>query len=202
MRRTRRRLPRTGIQLSILMLHIPSYARIERYSQIAPEILRQCNGRPVEFFVIGDNKSMSVGEKRNVALDISSGRYVCFVDDDDEVSDDYVFHILQATNYGADCIVFDMNYWKDDKFAGKVRFDVNNNRNARNGADGWNWMVNHLCPVKREIAINAGFPDSNLREDFQYAERIRPHLHTQARIDEILYTYRFDSTKTETRRQR
>lgn len=202
MRRTRRRAASPGILLSIIMLHLPSYSRIGKYSQIAPEILRQTNGRPVEFFVIGDNKSISVGEKRNVGLDISSGKYVCFVDDDDEISEDYVSRILEAAQGKPDCIVFDMNYWKDDKFAGRVTFDIQNKRNTRNGTIGFNWMVNHLCPVRRDIALHALFPDSNLREDFEYAERIRPRLSTQVRIDKVLYTYRFNSQTTETRRQR
>lgn len=183
------------------MLHIPTIWRCEQFSQLAPEILRQTMTRPVEFLIIGDNKSMSVGEKRNVAIDISLGKYICFVDDDDLVPENYVADLLEAARYGADCIVFDMDYYKDEKYAGKVRFDIAQSRNQRSG-NGFSWMVNHLCPVRREIAIKANFPDTNLREDFEYAERIRPMLHSQHRIDKTLYTYRFNSNKTETRRQR
>jgi len=202
MRRTSRTIRKEDYLLSILMLHVPSYARIEKYSQIAPEILRQTNTRPVEFLIIGDNKTMSVGEKRNAALNLSIGKYVCFVDDDDQVPEDYVFELLNGCRKGADCIVFDMDYWKDEKFAGKVKFDIAHKSNHRNGKIGFNWMVNHLCPVRREIALEAQFPDSNLREDFVYAERIMKYLKNQYRIDKTLYTYRFDSSRTQTRRQR
>lgn len=157
-------------------------------------------GQPVEFFILGDNKSLSVGEKRNAAINLASGKYVCFVDDDDQVSESYVSELLNACQRGADCVAFNMDYFKDDKYAGLVRFDLVD-RNHRDGAN-YKWMVNHLCPVRRELAEHAQFPDSNLREDFEYAERLRLQLKTMDKIEKTLYTYKFNSQTTETRRQR
>lgn len=50
----------------------------------------------IEVLWLGDNKSISVGEKRNKLLSLSKGEYVCFIDDDDTVSPDYVAEIMNA----------------------------------------------------------------------------------------------------------
>ena len=39
-------------------------------------------------------------------IDLSHGEYVVMVDDDDEVSDDYVEQLLKASMSNADCICF------------------------------------------------------------------------------------------------
>ena len=43
----------------------------------------------IEVIVESDDGIMKIGKKRNMLLDKASGDYVCFVDDDDLVSDDY-----------------------------------------------------------------------------------------------------------------
>ena len=60
----------------------------------------------VECLVAIDNREATIGAKRNQLLKDSTGDYVCFIDDDDIVSEEYVERILEGTHSGADCISF------------------------------------------------------------------------------------------------
>src|SRR5210317_1001189 len=84
----------TAIKLSIL---IPTlYSRLRSISNLLEELNYQIQSAPVQVLWIGDNKSISIGEKRNQLLDNAKGEWVCFVDDDDMVSNNYVSTLLEA----------------------------------------------------------------------------------------------------------
>ena len=143
---------------------------------------------------------MSIGQKRNMLLGQSHGEYVSFVDDDDSVPDDYVDRILKAISIGyPDCtsltgrIVFSDGYsrpfvhslrhesWIDDH-QGKVYYRP----------------PNHLNAIRRDLAVQVGFPQINLGEDRYFSHNIRPFLKKEAWIDGELYEYRCRKTFEET----
>lgn len=59
----------------------------EKVGRIAPELR-------VEFCLDFDNKESSIGNKRQRLLDRAQGKYLCFIDDDDEITDAYVEDVL------------------------------------------------------------------------------------------------------------
>ena len=50
----------------------------------------------VQIIHLSDNREMSTGSKRQHLLWIARGQYSCFVDDDDNVSDDYIALLVEA----------------------------------------------------------------------------------------------------------
>src|SRR5215467_9960671 len=76
------------------------YQRLDR--QIVHNNLRSV----VEILVFEDGGQHSIGKKRNALLQRAAGRFVVFVDDDDDVSDDYVRLIAGALSKrpDVDCI--------------------------------------------------------------------------------------------------
>jgi hypothetical protein len=50
---------------------------------------------------------------------------------------------------------------------------------------------NHYNPVRRELALQVGFPDINFMEERDYAYRLRPLLKTEVVIPDTLYFYDF-----------
>jgi glycosyltransferase involved in cell wall biosynthesis len=84
-----------GIKLSILLCSVPS--RLGKYP-IINELCRQANKRPVEVIYLGDNYNWTIGEKRNKLIQLASGKYCTFVDDDDRVTVDYIDTLLNAMN--------------------------------------------------------------------------------------------------------
>ena len=60
----------------------------DKVLRIAPEIR-------LEICLDFDNKESSIGTKRQRLLDRAQGKYLCFIDDDDEISDAYVEDVLE-----------------------------------------------------------------------------------------------------------
>ena len=81
-------------KLSILIPTLKS--RFKTLKAQVDRIEYQRQQKPVQLLWLGDNKSITIGTKRNLLLDISSGEYICFVDDDDIISDNYIESILKA----------------------------------------------------------------------------------------------------------
>lgn len=151
----------------------------------------------VEIITALDNKQITVGAKRQKLLNIAKGEYVCFIDDDDTILDGYIPLILKACESKPDCIGFD-GYITTNR-ANKQLFEISKDFKTWYTKDNIHYRTpNHLSPVKRNIAILAGFQDKQKGEDAAYSNKILPMLNTEVKINEQLYYYNFDTTKTET----
>lgn len=181
------------IKLSILIATMP-----ERQKQFYA-LLDGLNGQLVyiqDVEIISDaSLSYNIGIKRNSLLSRATGEYVVFIDDDDLIAPNYVSLILEACNKGTDCI-------------GINGYITTNGKNRRQwfiskeygkwftGQDGTYYRTpNHISPVRRELALRAGFPEVKFAEDFAYSMALLPLLKTECLISTPLYHYRYDDTK-------
>ncbi len=142
-----------------------------------------------------------VGVKRNYCLKMAKGDYVNGVDSDDSIAPDYVSSIMESMKTSPDCICFECKYTnaetgvKSHVYFGRANLNLNIDDKGRRER-----MVNHLNPVKRELALKAGFPESSFSEDTEYAMRLRNRtlLRTEVIIPKILYYYNFSSKTSDT----
>lgn len=185
--------------LSILILTLPT--RIDSYAKLIKSLNLQVIqnnliGR-VQILSLCDTKEISVGEKRNILLNKSVGKYVCFIDDDDEIASNYLIKIISALNSNADVITFCGDYVEN-----KIRtpFSISMvHRNNYNHTNLFSRLPNHLCPVKRQIALSCQFTDKNFGEDSDYAERINKYIKNEFHIQDKLYFYMYDSNTSQTK---
>lgn len=184
------------IDLSILVCTIPSRTRF--LVRLLYNLEKQSKNKSVEILYLGDNKEMTVGEKRNKLLGMASGKYVVFIDDDDRISDDYVDSILNKINENSDVITFNVEISENGSEYKKVLYDINFNCD-RNLQNSYERLPNHLMVVKKDLAIKAKFPEKSFGEDGEYAKRLKPLLKSQSKINKTLYYYDFDENTTETR---
>lgn len=154
-------------------------------------------GKEVEIIVCTDNKEMILGEKRNMLLRLADGEYTSFVDCDDLVSLNYVSSLLEGIATGKDVVCFNAMYYENGK-AGKPVVYNGNYKKDHNDAFNYCRRPNHLMCIKKEIALQARFPEKNFGEDSEFATRLQPLLKTQALLNETLYHYRFNSKTSET----
>lgn len=190
-------------QLSILIPTLPQ--RLEKYALLLNNLSNQIKINDltdsVQLLSIMDCKDMSVGEKRNWLLQMSCGKYVQFLDDDDRISNDFVKKMHDATLSEPDVVTFKGEFYHSGKhhsdflISTMVRYDTNKNGMMYR-------RPNHLCPVKREIALNCKFPNKNYGEDSDYANQINNIIKTEKHIDDKLYFYMFDEIKSETHKHR
>jgi glycosyltransferase involved in cell wall biosynthesis len=155
--------------LSILTPAVPS--RISQVAQLCKTVSDQIAGQPVEHLVLIDNKKRSVGLKRDALLRVAKGRYVAFVDDDDEILPGYVESILEAAKSNPDVITFEQEAVIDG-LEGQISFGLGNPNEpfvvgglAKRNA----W---HVCAWRRTLAMLSSFPDNSYGEDWAYASKL------------------------------
>ena len=208
----RRRAAGFGLPVPDISILIPALdSRRTVSADLFGNLYRQIWALPdpsrVEILTLLDQREKPVGCKRNDLLKQARGRYVCFVDDDDAVADDYVATLLEAVDQspGVDCVVFRGQYYVDGRRGLEFDFDLAYTA-YRNTAERYERTPNHLCPVRRPLSLQARFDTANRGEDHAYARRLRPLLRTQAICrDEtgskkLLYHYRFSPTGSMTQK--
>lgn len=178
--------------LSILIATMPSRRQKLR------ELLNNLRNQGEEFqdveIRISSRMDINIGEKRNSLLSQATGKYVVFIDDDDIVSEDYIPLILEACKSGSDCIgisgVITTNGLRKRQWHISITYGKWFERNGI-----YYRTPNHISPVKREIALLAGFPNISHGEDFEYSKRLIPLIKSETVIRKNIYWYDFKTKK-------
>lgn len=164
-------------------------------------LLKQLGQHPeVEILTDRDDGQVTTGNKRNRLIKAAKGQYVVAVDDDDSVTPDYIPSILAAAKSNPDVITF--NGWMTTDNANRVDFRIGLNYPYTAVNEG-NTIVylrypNHLCPIKRTIALQVPFPNKSFGEDYEWATKLKDMglLKTEVHIDKPLYHYIYKSVKS------
>lgn len=151
----------------------------------------------VEHLIFTDNKRRPVGAKRQALLDISRGKYVAFVDDDDSVSEDYLTELLLRCESGADVITFEQDATINGE-TGRIIFDatcrIDEPWKAGGTARRRPW---HVCAWRREVAIQGVFTEVNYGEDAAWVNQVAPLAKNHLHIPKVIHYYRHSSETTE-----
>jgi glycosyltransferase involved in cell wall biosynthesis len=176
---------RSAIDLSVLICSLEE--RKDSLSFLMDKLSKQKNDS-TEILCEVDNREITVGQKRNKLLSRANGEYICFIDDDDDISDNYLSLIYKAIGDEPDCIgLHGLLYFKDKvlDFYHSIQF-----QDWYTGPDGFYRTPNHLNPVKRKLALKIMFPEMNFGEDQEYSKRIRNLIKTEKYIPEPIYFYK------------
>lgn len=174
--------------LSILVCSVTERAdnfAVNIQRQINDQVQRLANPERVEVIVLTDNRHMSIGAKRNHLVNMSTGRYTVFVDDDDELSSDYVSSLLDATASGADVLTFNLEYRLNGKKVRVLKHSLKYTDDNRRGLN----TPRHTSAVRRDVALKLPFPESSYGEDFDWATRLLTVAKTEHNTDRTLYIY-------------
>ena len=191
---------RSSVLFSVLILSIPS--RIDKYlTPLYDKLLKQSEGhKEVEILCLIDNKSMTIGEKRQALLDSARGRWIGFLDDDDDVSDDYIASLVDAmTNKPADVITFDQHCTVNgEEF--DVNFKMGNPHEPFRAGTDIKLLRRppyHMCFWHRKIAKNFRFSDSSYGEDIAWCSSMYPYVTSETHLDKVLHHYRYSDSTSE-----
>ena len=180
----------------ILIATVPN--RAESLARIVAELERQIQEvAPNEIQVVSycENFTMTLGRKRSIMIDDSKADYVCFVDDDDMVSEDYVSLIWEAMQSGPHVIGLQGRLFND----GVPEMPFYHSRKYRKwyqDKEAYYRNPNHLNPIQRRIAKRIGYLDITYGEDANYSVRLgrSGHVRTEVYIEKEIYFY-YNNTK-------
>lgn len=183
---------------TIGILHLPK--RHASYRALITELSNQIersNAKDlVEIITEVDNGETSVGKKRNNVIDKAKGEYVCFIDDDDMITEVYVSETLNALKTKPDVVElvgFLPKY--------NLPFIHNLNCGGHFKKDGTQFRTpNHLNTIKTEIARQVRYPEISHGEDQDYSHRLWNSglMKTEALIGKRMYIYQFNPSTSET----
>lgn len=161
-------------------------------------LLPQCEtfGSLVEVIVLADggihSGGASTGTKRNRLIEMSSGAFTAFVDDDDLVSSDYAAKVIGAiqTMPEADCVSLtgelkrcERSSHIPERFIHSIQYASWFTR------DGVHYRCpNHLNAIARRHSLAVKFPNNNV-EDYPWSMALRSRLKVQSPTDGVIYTY-------------
>lgn len=152
----------------------------------------QIKDNPVNVISLTDNRESTTGAKRNKLLQMATSDYVCFFDDDDTPSYNYIDWIVKAAKSGMDCasligsIELMPGMWRPFYHSRTVtqwyEFDGKYFR-----------YPNHLNLIKREIATQISFPDKTIGEDHVWSTALYESglIKTEFEIPDTIYYYNY-----------
>jgi len=173
--------------LSVLIPTVPD--RAEKFAALMKCLQNQVEGRPVEILSFCDNKTRSIGMKRNALLQMACGKYVAFCDDDDDVSEDYIATLCDMAKVDVDVLSFkQLAQWNDA--TSTIEFRINHPIVAifRSGCTTKRFPW-HCCAWRRELAQECVFTDKDFGEDLDWVMQANELVKTEAYNPKVLHYY-------------
>ena len=183
------------ITLSILICSVDTEERQAKLKKLISELNRQISKNfaeeVIEIIIDTDNMDKSVGKKRNDLIEKAQGEFICFIDDDDFVSENYLSTILYHLNSGIDILLIAIEHIENGVNKPKIIPSLYID-NLNTGEAVFKTNHFHLCPHKKSIARNVLFECVNFAEDMLYSQKMVKHINNYFLISQPIYIY-FDN---------
>lgn len=150
----------------------------------------------IEILVNNDKRfldgGLSIGKKRQELVDRAEGKYLCFLDDDESISGNYLETLVRLCHQDKDVCTFRnisklSNYWM---MVDMSLFFDNEQPSPNEIVKRKAW---HICPVRSVFAKQHYFNDSNYGEDWSWMENVLSHCTTEAKSNSIIHQYNHGS---------
>jgi len=140
----------------------------------------------VEVLLFFNNFEYSLGYLRQAMLEEARGEYICHIDDDDMVPDDFVDTIFPLLD-GVDYIGFKVKFIDSGKDMKPVYHRLEYTTWHEDDA-GYYRGITHLNPIRTALARESKFPiEYNIGEDAEWARNAKAK--TEHYIDREMYIY-------------
>lgn len=186
--------------LSILIPSVPNrlHKTVELFEFLSAQISAISPNPLVEILALTDNKFRTIGEKRQSLVETSIGTHIAFVDDDDKISENYVFQIVHALKSDPDVVTFEQLAFLKGHGSAIIDFDLRHQFD-----EPWQPSATvrrrpwHLCAWRRSIAIQCHFTSKNYGEDADWVNQANFLASTQIHIPKILHEYHWNQSTSE-----
>lgn len=184
------------MKLSILIATIGR--RKDKFASLLCMLNKQVqaqNGQ-VEIVAYWNNGELPVSTIRRKLIEQAKGDYICFIDDDDSVPEDYCETILTALKSEPDYVGFKVKFFNEGVEAKPVYHSIRY-PSWYEDERGYYRGVTHLNPIKRSIALQGDFGTSaQAGEDELWARSVAQLVTNEEYIDRPMYYYYHDKDDT------
>ena len=138
---------------------------------ISEKVNRLCPDLTYEVRLAFDKKESTVGMKRERLLQEASGKYMSFIDDDDDITDEYIQDVWQCIqgNYDVMCLRGMISHYK---FVHSLDVKLTDYMVAPGEPAVFQRPPNHLNPVLVDLVKFIHFSDVPRGEDFDWSIRV------------------------------
>ena len=150
----------------------------------------------IELIMICDNKTMTIGEKREELYKKSNGIFSVQIDSDDNIADDAISKILEAikSNPEIPCITFKENCMINGQYYSSnhsIKYDK-----WQDNFDGYDYVRSPFYKnvIRTDLAKQVPFEHIRWNEDERWSYAIKPLLTDEIHLDEEIYYYIHNST--------
>lgn len=143
------------------------------------------------------NGGLSIGKKREALVKRATGKYLCFLDDDEDIAPNYVETIVRLCQLNKDVCTFRSiakldNYWTIIDM--RLSYPENEEANPDYIVHRRPW---HINAIRSEIAKQYTFPDTNYSEDSDWMTNVLYDCKTEAHTDAVIHQYNYNSKLSE-----
>ena len=180
-------------QISILT--IPGREKL--LERLLARLMPQINTEQIQVKVHFDNGELSIGAKRQKAVEECKAKYLNFIDDDDYVPAFYVQKMIEKLSKDPDGVGFrgiiTSNNIKPVEFVHKAGHQYIDKAVRASDAYLFYRPLNHLNPIRTSIVQQIGFADVGFEEDRDFSVRLAESglITDDIFIDEFMYFYQY-----------
>lgn len=195
------------IILSILIPSLPERHSIfiELYGKLWRQLYYMHTTHPtlgeIEYH-LDDSKSfldggLSIGKKREGLVQRANGKYLCFLDDDEDIAPNYVETLVRLCQQDKDVCTF-RSIAKLDNYWTVIDMRLSHLENEQASPD---FIVHrrpwHINAIRSDIAKQYTFPDTNYSEDSDWMTNVLYDCKTEAHTDAVIHQYNHSKVTSE-----
>ena len=135
------------MKLSILIPALTNRPWQDLVKKLETQIAKADLQDKIEILIKVDSGELTSGSKRQILLNDSVGEYICYVDDDDDIHDEYIKQIFEGCQKNVDVVSFNVDFVRENFY--KETWVLGCFPNARR--DGI-MLINHLCAWRKALA--------------------------------------------------
>lgn len=184
------------MKLSILIATVPE--REEQFLKLLHRINKLIGSKDIQIVI--NNKprydkpgGISVGEKRQELIDAAIGKYIAFVDDDDDVTDNFIEEVYPLLDKDVD-VICPRVLAKIDGKDFIIDQSIYNEIEQLNHFGLTKRYPSILSVYLRDKALGAKFDSINNGEDFKWSKQLQ--LSNEIKVESTWFVYNYDSDKT------
>lgn len=184
--------------LSILIPTIPS--RVSMFAELYHELNKQATYMNTFHYTLGSieilvdgsaaflDGGLSIGKKRQALVERATGKYLCFVDDDETVAPNYIETLVRLCQENSDVVTF-RNISKLDGYWCLIDMSIHYENEEATPINTVRRRPWHICPVKSMLAKSFQFDDVNYGEDWAWFQQVLKFCTTESKSNAILHQY-------------